>query len=149
MSLSRSELRTWHQLITGIRALMTALDRRLRDEAGISHDDYMVLARLYRAPDRTMTMSDLAHDVSFSQSRLSNTVGRYETKAWVSRKTGRTDKRSVEVTLTELGVTRTREITSKHLDHVRALVLDALGPTTARQTAQAFDQIRKGVDEST
>ena len=143
MTLDRSELRSWYQLIQGIRALQAALDRRLRHDAGMSHDDYLVLARLYRAPEKKMTMTQLATEVEFSPSRLSNTMGRFETRGWIVRKAGGGDKRSVEARLTEEGIRLTKKVTDKHLHHVKELVIDTLGPETARQTAEALGRIRK------
>ena len=40
--LTRAELRTWRRLLTGISALFQALDRQLRDEAGVSLFDSSV-----------------------------------------------------------------------------------------------------------
>ncbi|WUJ70101.1 hypothetical protein OG809_34035 [Kribbella soli] len=36
------------------------LDQQLRRDAGLTHADYNLLARLSVAPDRTLTMSQLA-----------------------------------------------------------------------------------------
>ena len=58
--LTRTELRSWLEVIEGTRALLNALDRQLRTEAGMSHDDYEILSRLYREPGHVMRMTDLA-----------------------------------------------------------------------------------------
>jgi len=147
MALTRSELRTWYQLIGGALSLLGALDRELREDAGISHDEYLVLARLYRAPGRTLGMTELAGDVVFSPSRLSNTVSRFETRGLVTRRAGTQDKRCVEASLTAKGIRHTEEITQRHLRLVKELVFDAIGPEQARQAADVLDRIRKGIDD--
>lgn len=143
MSLSRTELRTWLQLIGGIKALLDALDAELRSDAGMSHDDYQILSRLHRGPDRSMRMGDLAREMGFSPSRLSHAVTRLEGQGWVRRRPGEADRRVVAVMLTETGKAHAREASEGHFDLVRSLVFDTLGPDKARDTAGAFDLIRR------
>ena len=143
MALNRSELRIWLTLVEGVTALLDALDRQLRKDAGMSHDDYRILSRLHREPGRRLRMSVLADEVGFSPSRLSHAVGRLEGEGWVSRTPGDTDRRVVEAGLTDAGVDRVREVSVGHLDQVRHLVFDTLGQERARETADALDQIRR------
>ena len=143
MTLNRAELRSWLKLIGGMRALLDALDRQLRESAGMSHDDYALLARLHREPERRLRMSELAGEVGFSPSRLSHAVARLEKEGWVGRTIGRSDRRVVEANLTDAGVLRVREVSPDHLSFVRELVFDTLGPKRAREAADAFDEIRR------
>lgn len=140
-TLSRSELRTWFLLASSMRSLLNALDRQFRDEAGITHDDYEILSRLHRAPDRTLRMTQLARDVGFSPSRLSHAVGRMEETGWVARTPSQADRRGTEATLTDLGVKLVDEVTPAHLELVRKLVFETLGPTQARHAAEALGEI--------
>lgn len=107
----------------------------------MTHDDYEILGRLHRAPERTLRMSDLARDVGFSPSRLSHAVTRMEDSGWVSRKPSLTDRRGTEATLTELGARVVEGASPDHLALVRKLVFDALGPERARETAEALDEV--------
>jgi len=143
MTLNRAELRSWLKLIGGMRALLDALDRQLRVAAGISHDDYAILARLHREPGRRLRMSELAGEVGFSPSRLSHAIARLETEGWVRRTIGQTDRRVVVANLTDAGVLRVHEVSPDHLSLVRKLVFDTLGPERAREAADAFDEIRR------
>ena len=140
-TLSRSELRTWFLLVSSMRSLLNALDRQFRDEAGIAHDDYEILSRLHRAPDRTLRMTQLARDVGFSPSRLSHAVGRMEDAGWVARTPSQADRRGTDATLTDLGVKLVDEVTPAHLELVRKLVFETLGPVRARDAAEAFGEI--------
>lgn len=141
--LTRGELRSWYRLIRGIRALLQALDRQLRDQAGISHDDYEILGRLHRAQDRTMRMSTLAREVGFSPSRLSHAVARMEDSGWVARAVGATDRRVVEVHLTAAGVDMVEEVSVGHLGLVKRLVFDTLGLDEARRVSESMDRIHR------
>jgi DNA-binding MarR family transcriptional regulator len=141
--LSKAELRVWLETIEGTRALLNALDRQLRRDAGMSHDDYEILGRLYRAPKRMMRMSDLASDVGSSPSRLSHAMARLEDEGLVRRARCATDGRGVNGTLTEDGAARIHEASTGHLDYVRRLVFDTLGSDRAKELGDALNEIRR------
>jgi DNA-binding MarR family transcriptional regulator len=145
--LNRAELRSWLEVIEGMRSLLNALDRDLRNRAGISHDDYEILSRLHRAANRSMRMSELALDVGCSPSRLTHAITRLEQDGLVLRSRSAADGRGVEAVLTETGVLRVREASAGHFDQVRRLVFDTLGPDRARELASAMGKIRRAASE--
>lgn len=147
MSLSRSQLRSWVRLVRGIKALFDALDRQMREESGMSHDDYILLTRLYRAEDRAMKMSDLATELSRSPSRISHTIARLEERGWVERARREDDRRVVVAKLSEAGVTKIRDASPGHLALVERLVFETLGDATVAETAAALDQIGKAAED--
>lgn len=142
-SLSRTELRSWIRFIGGVRSLLNALDRQLRDEAGMSHDDYQILSQLHRAPDRTLRMSALAREVGFSASRLSHAVNRMEEAGWIERGPSGEDRRGTEASLTALGINVVESASVAHLDLVHRVVFETLGPERAAATAEAFEDIAR------
>lgn len=139
--LTRSELRAWFRLVGGMRSLLNALDRQLRDEAGMTHDDYEILSHLHRSIGRTKRMSDLALEVGFSPSRLTHAISRMEKEGWVSRRQGTGDGRVVETHLTQAGVTHLEGVSSGHLATVRKLVFDTLGHERAKALSEAMGEI--------
>lgn len=139
--LSRTELRAWFRLAGGMRSLLNALDRQLRDEAGMTHDDYEILSRLHRAPDRILRMSGLARDVGFSPSRLSHAVNRMEEAGWISRRPTQADRRGTEAILTEFGARVVEEASPAHLALVRRLIFDVVGGDRAGAMSDAMDEI--------
>ncbi len=147
MSLSRSQLRSWVRLVRGMKALFDALDRQLREQVGISHDDYILLARLSRAEGRAMRMSDLADELSRSPSRISHTVARLEERGWVERARGADDRRVVVARLSDAGATMVAEASPGHLTLVRRLVFETLGDDTVAETAAVLDQIGRAAGE--
>lgn len=146
MSLDRSELRSWLLFMTGTQSLLDALDRQLRDDAGISHDDYRILGSLYRAPRRAKRMRDLAHDMSYSPSRLTHAAARLESQGWVERSQADRDRRGVEIALTEAGVDKTREASVGHLDLVRQLVFDTPDRGQLEAAVAALTEIGRAAD---
>ena len=58
--LDDQEMATWLPLIRLLYQLPQALDRQLREEMGISHTWYSMLAVLSAAPDRTLSMGELS-----------------------------------------------------------------------------------------
>jgi DNA-binding MarR family transcriptional regulator len=139
--LSRTELRAWFRLAGGMKSLLNALDRQLRDESGMTHDDYVILSRLHRAPERTLRMSELAREVGFSPSRLSHAVSRMEQDGWVERSRSEADRRGTEAALTDTGAKVVEAATPAHLSLVKKLVFDALGDERAVGLAEAMDEI--------
>ena len=132
---------SWFRLAGGMKSLLNALDRQLRDESGMTHDDYVILSRLHRAFDRTLRMSDLAREVGFSPSRLSHAVSRMEEAGWIARSPSETDRRGTDATLTDAGVEVVEKATPAHLALVKKLVFDTLGDERAADLAEALDEI--------
>lgn len=120
-----------------------ALDRQLRSEEGLSHEDYMILSQLHRTPGRRMRMSDLAKALSHSPSRSTHSVARLEEQGWVERVRGESDRRSVEACLTTSGVIKVAEASKSHLKTVHRLVFETLGADRVKEVGEAFDEIRR------
>lgn len=136
--LSRSELRTWVTLIGGIASFLGALDRQLRGDYGISHDDYRVLATLSRAAGKRARMSEMATTLTFSPSRLTHAIRRFESAGWVKRTTTSGDRRGVDVELTEDGLRWVNEVSAGHLSTVQVLLFETLGSEGARELAESM-----------
>jgi DNA-binding MarR family transcriptional regulator len=135
-------------MVRGIKALFDAIDRRMREETGMSHDDYILLARLYRTDGRSMRMSDLAAELSHSPSRISHTIARLEERGWVERTRGANDRRVVVARLTEGGAAKLREASPGHLALVERLVFETLSDRGVAETAGALDRIRKAAEDT-
>ncbi|WP_236573051.1 hypothetical protein [Streptomyces sp. GS7] len=76
--LSASELDAWKAFSAMLIKLPAALDAQLRSDAGLNQFEYLVLAALSDAPERTLRMSELAVLANGSLSRLSHVVKRLE-----------------------------------------------------------------------
>ena len=125
----------------GTRSLFQALDRRLRDECGLSMDDFDVLAAIQRSSDSKM--SDLAADLSFSPSRLTNVIQRMEHNGWVERQATSEDKRVKTLSLTTAGRRVLDEAWPRNAQAIRELFLDQVTDEDRRILDDTFTRIRK------
>lgn len=124
--LSPAELRAWLPVGGLLLKLPAALDAQMQRDSGLSHFEYLVLANLSEAPDRTRRMSELAALANGSLSRLSHVVKRLEARGWVERKACPTDGRYTNAVLTATGWEKVLASAPGHVEAVRTLVLDAL-----------------------
>jgi DNA-binding MarR family transcriptional regulator len=124
--LSPDELRAWLPVGGLLLKLPAALDAQMQRDSGLSHFEYLVLANLSEAPDRTRRMSELAALANGSLSRLSHVVKRLEARGWVERKACPTDGRYTNAVLTAAGWEKVLASAPGHVEAVRTLILDAL-----------------------
>ena len=143
--LSRRDLATWVRFTSGLSALIQALDCRLRDESGLSVDDFGVLRAVWAAPKSGIPMSELADELSFSVSRLTHVMQRMESKGWVQRRTLDEDKRVKMVSLTDKGRQRFRDAWPSHAEAIRELFLDQLTDDDRISIENTFSRIRKNL----
>src|SRR4051794_39344159 len=104
------------------------LDAQLQRDAGLSWFEYLILAGLSEAPERTLRMSRLAVRASGSLARLSHGVARLERRGWVVRRPCPEDGRYTNATLTDAGWEKIVATAPGHVETVRRLVVEALGP---------------------
>jgi DNA-binding MarR family transcriptional regulator len=130
--LSDTELAAWIPFSGMLIGLLSALDTQLRD-AKLSLFGYLVLAALSEAPERTLSMSDLAVGAGGSLSRLSHAVSALERQGWVTRHPAPANGRITLATLTKGGYAKVVASAPAHVDTVRRLVID---PLTKQQLSQ-------------
>ena len=126
--LSDDEMAAWLPLVRLLGLLPQALDRQLRDEAGISHVYYQLLALLSAEPDDALRMSELARRSGTSVSRLSHAVTSLEARGWVERLPAPGDGRGQLARLTGAGRAQLAAVAPGHVAEVRRRVFDRLPP---------------------
>jgi DNA-binding MarR family transcriptional regulator len=137
--LSKEEREAWLGLV-GVALLLPALlDSQLQRDAGLSTFEYLVLAMLSEAPDRTVQLKTLARLSNGSLSRLSHTVTRLQKRGWVRRSASPSDARATVATLTDEGYAKVVDTAPGHVEMVRSVVFDAL---TAQQVRELTDIAR-------
>jgi DNA-binding MarR family transcriptional regulator len=124
--LTDGEMAAWLPLVHFVHLLPQVLDRQLREEAGISHVYYQILAMLSGAPDGRLRMSELAGLTSTSTSRLSHAVAALEERGWVVRRSCDTDRRGQLAELTDSGRRELERTAPGHVAEVRRRVFDVL-----------------------
>jgi DNA-binding MarR family transcriptional regulator len=131
--LSPAELDAWLPVGGLLLKLPAALDTQMQRDSGLSHFEYLVLANLSEAPDRTRRMSALAALANGSLSRLSHVVKRLEARGWVERRPCPHDGRYTNAVLTEAGWQKVLASAPGHVEVVRTLVLDVLSTEELEQ----------------
>ena len=131
--LDEHEMAAWLPLIRLVTLLPQALDRQLREDVGISHTYYSMLANLSDQPDRTLAMGELAQRTAISPSRLSHAISAMEERGWVRRRPCPTDRRIQFATLTDDGIAMLERVAPGHVAEVRRRVFDRLGRDQVEQ----------------
>ena len=135
--LDDDELRAWLNLAGVFLKLPPTLDSQLQRDSALTHFDYLCLAMLSEAPDRTLRMSELAGKVNASLSRLSHVVTKLEGRGWICREPCPGNRRVTMARLTEQGWGVLVEAAPGHVEMVRHLVFEGLG----REDVAALDRI--------
>ncbi|HEX6248843.1 MAG TPA: MarR family transcriptional regulator [Nocardioidaceae bacterium] len=124
--LDEDERRAWLRLAGVMLKLAPALDSQLQRDAGMTHFEYLCLAMLSEADERTLRMSELAGQVNASLSRLSHVVKKLEQRGWVERFPCPDSRRVTMARLTDAGWTELVAAAPGHVETVRSLVFDGL-----------------------
>jgi len=141
--LDEDERRAWLRLAGVMLKLAPALDSQLQRDSDMTHFDYLCLAMLSEADERTLRMSELAGRVNASLSRLSHVVKKIEQRGWVERFPCADSRRVTMVRLTAKGWEVLVEAAPGHVETVRSLVFDGLD----RDDLEALERIAGHVVE--
>lgn len=125
--LTPQEQRAWRAYLRATRLVEVALDRDLAVH-GTPLSEYEVISMLSEAPGGRLRMSNLADMVVQSRSRITHTAARLEKRGLVRREACVDDRRGVEVVLTDDGRAAIEEMARRHVDSVRANLIDILSP---------------------
>jgi len=139
--LSPLELDAWQALLHAHHQITRRLDAELRKEQGVSFGEYDVLLRLARAPERRLTMTELARRVMISPSGLTRVVDGLSDEGLVRRERNPDDARVVYAQLTDEGRARVRQAAQTHLRGIREHFTERLSETQLRQVASALQVI--------
>lgn len=126
--LDDDEMRTWLQVVALAEVLPSRLDAQVRQDSGLTHFEYQVLAMLSEAPERTLRMSWLARRTNATLPRLSHVVKRLEDRGLISRVPSVSDARATDAVLTDEGWTQIVAAAPGHVTFVRERILDQLTP---------------------
>ncbi|WP_037732434.1 MarR family winged helix-turn-helix transcriptional regulator [Streptomyces megasporus] len=145
--LNDEEQRTWRAFLAATQRIREELDRQLQRDAGMPLAYYQTLAMLSEAPDRTLTMSQLARITRSSASRLSHAVAKLESRGWVKRTQHPADHRTTLATLTDEGFATLEEAAHGHVEQVRRALFDHLTPERTEQLHAICRAVLEGTTE--
>ncbi|MEP6648701.1 MAG: MarR family transcriptional regulator [Lapillicoccus sp.] len=139
--LDDAEQQAWRAYLRGARFLEEALDRDLQAH-GLQLSEYEILSMLSESEGGRLRMSDLADLVVQSRSRLTHTAARLEKRGWVVRQSCLSDRRGVELVLTDEGWERLTETAKAHVESVRRHLLDVMTPDEFAALGTAMAKVR-------
>lgn len=144
--LTKDELAAWVRLVALLELLPGVLNSQLREDAGLTHFEYYVLAMLSEAEQDTLRMTELAALTNATLPRLSHVVRRLEERGLVERFPCPEDGRATNARLTATGRRAVEEAAPGHVEHVRRNVIDALTPQQVGQLTEIADAVLARVD---
>ena len=140
--LDERELDTWLGFLKVGTIIGRRVEQQLQDDAGLSHSQYEVLARLSFEPMGELRMKELAGIAGTSKSGLSYQVTQLEKAGLVARVSSPDDDRGVIAKLTSQGRRVLRDTAPAHVNLVRELFLDGLTPEQFANFAEAIQALR-------
>ena len=146
--LDDDQQRAWRQLLSMIMELPAALESDLQRTTGLTTFEYLVLANLSEADERTLRMSQLAASANSSLSRLSHVVRRLEASGSVVKRVCADDGRVSVVELTKAGMRRVAAAAPLHVAKVRELVVEPLTKADLIKLGKAAEAITDRITES-
>jgi DNA-binding MarR family transcriptional regulator len=124
--LDDEEMRAWLAFIATSALLDRRLDQQLRDDVGLSHLQYEILAQLSAADGHALRMTELAANLLNSKSGLTYQVSQLEKAGLVHRAPCTSDVRGVYAALTDKGMKLLEQAAPGHVALVRELLIDVL-----------------------
>jgi DNA-binding MarR family transcriptional regulator len=146
--LNDEELASWLKLAGVMLRLGTALDSQLQRDSQLTHFDYLCLAMLSEYDGHTARMSELAARTNSSLSRLSHVVTKLEKRGLVHRSPCAESKRVTMVTMTQDGYRLLVDAAPGHVETVRELVYDGLGPDDVEALHRLMDHVLSNIEAS-
>jgi DNA-binding MarR family transcriptional regulator len=119
------------------------LDNQLRADAGISHLQYVILARLSAAPEGGLRMTELAEALASTKSGLSYQVTQLEAAGLVCRRSCPGDTRGVIAVITDEGRRLLEKAAPGHVAAVRELFIDVLTPGQLAAIAEGLGEVSR------
>ncbi|OFW71767.1 MAG: hypothetical protein A2Y55_06330 [Actinobacteria bacterium RBG_16_68_12] len=121
LSEQSSGIRAFVALLHAHATATRQLNAQLTADHGLTINDYEVLLRLARAPERRMRRVDLADQVLLTASGITRLLDGLERDGFVVRASCDSDRRVVYAVLTDAGVAKLNEATNTHFAQIDEL----------------------------
>src|SRR5512133_4091968 len=115
-----SAVRAFVALIRAHSAAIRQLNAQLTRDHGLTINDYEVLLRLARAPDRKMRRVDLADQVLLTASGITRLLDGLQASGYVDKAACSSDARVTYAVLTDAGLDKLRSAADVHIAGIRA-----------------------------
>ncbi|WP_051944361.1 MarR family winged helix-turn-helix transcriptional regulator [Streptacidiphilus rugosus] len=126
--LSPEEQRVWRSFLRMQKELDAQLSRQMQTESELSMADFSVLVVLTDVPEGQARVLELARELQWEKSRLSHHLTRMVKRDLIARAECESDGRGSYVVITDAGRQAIRSAAPRHVELVRKLFFDPLGP---------------------
>lgn len=141
--LDEQEMAAWKGFLAASNLVARHVEQQLKDDSGLSHDQYEILVHLSASPDHALRMTDLAARLVSSKSGLTYQVAQLEKAGLVARRSCPTDVRGVFANLTEQGMDVLRAAAPGHVAAVREALIDVLDRDQLAVLAEALGEVAR------
>ena len=128
--------------------LLDRLEKRLKQQVGLSLSEYNMLLLLSEAPEGHMRMGQLADAIVFSPSRLTYQVKVLSDRGLVKRVKCQDDGRAWQAELTAEGRTMFRKASVIHAKGVKQLFTDVVSEDDLASIHQTFAKVSENLNET-
>src|SRR5919202_151182 len=128
-------LGAWRAFLTAHAHVTRAISRDLAAAGLPDLSWYDVLWALYRHPDRRLRVNELAREAVLSPTAMSRFVDRVEAAGYVRREPDPADRRALQVTITDQGVTLLRRMWPVYERGIEQYFAESLGTSGPRVRA--------------
>lgn len=136
----------WMTFLRAGVLLNRRIDHQLKEDSGLSHVQYAVLARLADEPTGELRMSALAGILNTSKSGLTYQITQLEKAGLVRRGASPGDVRGVVAALTGAGRLRLARAAPGHVAAVRELLIDVLTADQLAAVADGLGEVARRLD---
>jgi DNA-binding MarR family transcriptional regulator len=138
---SRLDLAAWTSFLRAHAAITRELSAELVSEHGLTINDYEVLLRLSRAPDRMLKRVELAQQVLLTPSGITRLLAGLERAGFVERAECSSDARVSYALLTDAGYEKLREAAKTHIAGVERTYLERFSDSERKTLAELLGRL--------
>lgn len=147
-SLEGPALEAWTGFLRAHAGLIRRLNAELVAEHGLTLNDYEVLLRLAKAPERAMRRIDLANSILLTASGVTRLLAGLEHAGFVERKACTEDARVTYAVLTATGRQKLREASKTHVRGVNELFAQRFSTSELETLASLLGRLADGETEA-
>lgn len=125
----------WVKLLRGHATLTRQMDAALREQHGLSLNEFEILLQLWHAGDERLRRVDLAERLVVTQGGITRLLAGLEGQGLVKRQSCDEDARIVYTALTDAGERKLRSARRGHLADVKRLFSDHFSDAELEQLA--------------
>jgi DNA-binding MarR family transcriptional regulator len=141
------EVQAFVSFVRAHASVVRGLDRELIADHGLTINDYEVLLRLARAPDRMMRRVDLAQQVLLTPSGITRLLDGLQRSGFVEKAACDSDARVVYAKLTAAGRQKLKTATDDHVASIRAMFGERLSDDELRTLCDFLDRLHPEASE--